>query len=617
MPQPARRGRPGSRLQRLRTENGPRRLGSARRAQMITTYGVGSLIAIDSESFIVRGIDSWRVPAEYELTEPRLQYRLNVDGFHMPPAGSDQQEAKDGVHVARFPEWYSCSTCHDLNEHRRLTAEPKKNKCGKCETTELTPSRFVMVCENGHLDDFPYWSWVHKKSSATGGDAGPHRLTLHSTGRTASLRSVEVHCSCGLAQSLEGALGRKAMVRLGIRCGGRRPWLKNDDEREGCSAEPRAIQRGSSTAWFPEVASALTIPPWSQGANKAIRPYMANFRDRTDEQIRTYIEMTPKLARSGYAAADLLAAVRIAQGATAARETAEEDALGVPIDPLRRDEYAQLQRPTTQDGPISPDFETEDPGDLGDLPDRRGIDQVMLVPRLREVRALTAFTRLNAPTSAHPDRRSPLSRNPQGWLPAIEISGEGVFLRLDRERVSRWEQEHPGVGERAGIVRDHHLALLAREAGEDGEPGFSPVTPSLLLVHTLAHILINEWSLDCGYPASALRERLYVDDVMTGVLIYTATSDSAGSLGGLVSQGKPKALAASLESALERAAWCSADPLCIESPVSGADNVNLAACHCCVLLPETSCENFNRFLDRGMLVGIPQEASLGFFAPRR
>ncbi|MFD7444618.1 DrmB family protein [Streptomyces sp. NPDC059909] len=613
MPQPSRRARSGSRLQQLRAQNGPRKLGSARRAQMITTYGVGSMIAIDSESFIVRGIDSWHVPSEFELTEPRLQQQLNVDGFHLPPAATDDRATKDGVHVARFPEWYSCSTCHALSQHRRLTAEPKKNKCGKCETTELTPSRFVMACENGHLDDFPYWQWVHKAEGSDGG-SGTHQLEIHMSGRTASLRSIQIRCSCGVApKSLEGALGRKALVSLGIRCTGRRPWLKNDENPEGCTAAPRAIQRGSSAAWFPQVASALTIPPWSQGANKLIRPYMSKFRDRTDEQILTYIEMTPQLARSGYEATDLLAAVRVAQRAAETRELSEENTAAVLIDPLRRDEYEQLQRATVHDHLISPDFETEDPGPMGDLADHLGIEQVMLVPRLREVRAMTHFTRLTAPSPAAPERHSGLARNPQGWLPAIEVIGEGVFLRFDRERVARWEQEQAEVRRRANVVREHHMELLAAQAGPDGDPELSPVTPRLMLVHTLAHVLINEWSLDCGYPASALRERLYVDDEMTGVLIYTATSDSAGSLGGLVNQGKPDALRRSLETALARATWCSADPLCIESPVSGADNVNLAACHCCVLLPETSCEQFNRFLDRGMLVGTPEDPASGFF----
>lgn len=132
-------------------------------------------------------------------------------------------------------------------------------------------------------------------------------------------------------------------------------------------------------------------------------------------------------------------------------------------------------------------------------------------------------------------------------------------------------------------------------------------------MHTLAHVLITEWSLDAGYPSSALRERLYCDDDMAGLLVYTATSDSAGSLGGLVAQGEPKNLTDILESALRRASWCSADPLCIESRATGVGGANHAACHACVMLAETSCEANNLLLDRALLVGTPDDPHLGYF----
>jgi hypothetical protein len=96
--------------------------------------------------------------------------------------------------------------------------------------------------------------------------------------------------------------------------------------------------------------------------------------------------------------------------------------------------------------------------------------------------------------------------------------------------------------------------------------------------------------------------------------VYTATSDSAGSLGGLVAQGEPKRLEDTIRSAVRRAAWCSADPLCIESEASGTGGTNLAACHTCVMLPETSCEHNNILLDRALLVGTPEDPQLGYFS---
>ena len=151
-----------------------------------------------------------------------------------------------------------------------------------------------------------------------------------------------------------------------------------------------------------------------------------------------------------------------------------------------------------------------------------------------------------------------------------------------------------------------------RRAEERRLPDPDPIPARFILVHSLAHALIEQMSLDAGYPAASLRERLYVSDIMAGLLIYTATSDSAGSLGGLIAQTRPERLASLFLEALGRAAWCSADPVCIESTGSGADGLNLAACHACALLPETSCEERNTLLDRGSLIGTPDQPTIGF-----
>jgi hypothetical protein len=133
------------------------------------------------------------------------------------------------------------------------------------------------------------------------------------------------------------------------------------------------------------------------------------------------------------------------------------------------------------------------------------------------------------------------------------------------------------------------------------------------MIHTFAHVLIDQMSLDAGYPVASLRERLYVDEDMRGLLIYTATSDSAGSLGGVVAQGASERLEGLVREGVNRAAWCSADPVCIEARVTGADGLNVAACHACALLPEVSCEERNMLLDRALLVGTPETPELGYF----
>ncbi|MBG0814846.1 DUF1998 domain-containing protein [Planomonospora sp. ID82291] len=589
---------------------------------MITTYGVGAMVAVGDRSYIVSGLDGWKVDEAFSIREPRLQYWLKVHGFKLPPAADPP--AGDGVRVRLFPEIYSCSNCHALKEFRRFGSPRGKSQCGACERP-LTPSRFVVACENGHLDDFPYFAWVHKKTSPADASSDVrHELTLHSTGRTASLRSVVVRCSCGKAASLEGAFGKGAMRALGISCSGRRPWLGRGSEQRDCPAAPRTLQRGSSAAWFPISRSAISIPPWSQTIQKRIDPYYATFKTLLERQVDENIVIetirsSGVLKGARFTEWNVLEAVRRRQGLEAAEHPDPEEWSGFePAGELRREEYEQLLFGTANVDQ-GDDFECVAPsGDSGtSLP--RGIGRTMLVKRLREVRALQSFTRVEMPTALAGDtRRSAMSNTDVGWLPAVEVSGEGVFLTLDAEELRRWETK-AGPRVRAGQIHDNHTALMRRRimiaAGTAAiSEIWSPIDARYVLLHTLAHVLINEWSLDAGYPTAALRERLYVSEDMAGVLIYTATSDSAGSLGGVVAQGEHKRLRISLESALSRVSWCSQDPPCMEAEATGVDSLNLAACYACVLLPETSCETNNTFLDRALLVGTPDDPSIGFFS---
>ena len=143
--------------------------------------------------------------------------------------------------------------------------------------------------------------------------------------------------------------------------------------------------------------------------------------------------------------------------------------------------------------------------------------------------------------------------------------------------------------------------------------------PRLITLHTLSHLLINEMIFESGYSAAALRERIYCSTnsengfSANGLLIYTASGDSEGSMGGLVRLGQPGRFELIVESALDKAIFCSSDPVCMEmgEQGQGPDSLNLAACHSCALLPETSCEMFNTFLDRALIIGSFDEQTLG------
>ncbi|MET7293578.1 DUF1998 domain-containing protein [Streptomyces griseoloalbus] len=614
-PPPARRRRTGA-TGTTPAHNLPRR-GAVRRAQAITTYGVGSLIAVDHESFIVSGLDeadrSWSVDESPRIHERRLARLLDVDYFRLPPASDDT--SKDGLRVRRFPLTHSCPECNELQPHRDFNPPTGRSICGACEV-DLVPSRFVVACEAGHLGEFPYWQWVHRstdRGSARIGQCGG-KLRLRTSGRTSSLRSILVSCTCGKAPevSMEGSFRRNALKDLGLKCQGHRPWLGTSATERECGLTLRTLQRGSSSVWQPVLKSALSIPPWSSGRADPLAGHW--------EKLRKY---DSRVAVSAYLDAVFedgkwpVSLDEVMELLDAEREEDPEGEEAPTFDhryrALRNKEYERL-RAGNDESKHSRDeqFVCENP--LGDrsLLDPLGVTGPMLVKKLREVRALKAFTRLVDAESTTDAKEMPLSESPLRWLPAMEVRGEGVFLRLDEDRLATWEKA-TAVAARAERIRTAHQRVLEERADDPSRAVSSPATPRMVLLHTLAHVLINEWSLDAGYPAASLRERLYAADDMAGMLIYTATSDSAGSLGGLVVQGEPELLDGTVRSAVRRAEWCSSDPLCMETEASGTGGTNLAACHACVMLPETSCEHNNILLDRALLVGTPDEPSVGFF----
>ncbi|MFE2487098.1 DrmB family protein [Streptomyces mirabilis] len=615
-PPPARRRRTGANGA-APAHNFPRR-GAVRRAQAITTYGVGSLIAVDQESFIVSGLDdaeqSWSRDESPRIYERRLARLLDVDYFRLPPASDDT--SRDGLRVRRFPLMHSCPECNDMQRHRDFNPPAGRSVCGTCEV-DLVPSRFIVACEAGHLGEFPYWQWVHRstdRGATTVGQCGG-KLKMRTTGRTSSLRSILVSCTCGRAPevSMEGSFRRQALKDLGLKCQGTLPWLGSSTPAPACGLPLRTLQRGSSAVWQPVLKSALSIPPWS---NRREDPLAEHWDALREYDKREHIEAYLRGAFKGKPCPVPLDEV---MALLAAESEEDPDSESAPTFDhryrvLRNMEYERL-RSGNDESEHSRDeqFVCETP--LGDqsVLDPLGVTGPMLVKKLREVRALKAFTRLVDAESTTDAKEMRLSEHPLRWLPAMEVQGEGVFLRLDEDRLCSWEKT-VAVAARVERMRTAHQRVLDQRADDPSRAVTSPATPRMVLLHTLAHALINEWSLEAGYPAAALRERLYAADDTAGVLVYTATSDSAGSLGGLVAQGEPEILDRTVRSAVRRAEWCSSDPLCMETEASGAGGINLAACHACVMLPETSCEHNNILLDRALLVGTPEDPHLGFFA---
>ena len=216
----------------------------------------------------------------------------------------------------------------------------------------------------------------------------------------------------------------------------------------------------------------------------------------------------------------------------------------------------------------------------------------MLLERLREVNALLGFTRVEAPEeTVDPDERPPranICADPPTWVPAGQVHGEGIFIRFNEDALQKWERRDSVRAREEMLILGHKGWRNSRRLNPDeGYPGARYV-----LLHTIAHLLIRELALECGYNAASIRERIYADteggQPQAGVLVYTAAADSDGTLGGLVDLGKPENFDRLLTQALSSASICSSDPLCAEHEPNKDRSLHAAACHACSFVSETS-----------------------------
>lgn len=604
------------------------RLGELRRSAAVMTFGPGSVVDFRANgapvSAVAAGLEEWDrsfPPAglanPQRITEPRLQRKLSVGGFRLPPVVDenwrDDQGNSDGrtLVAARFPEWLQCPQCDRLAPAGRWSQDPGRagRYCAGCTRKApgqrrifAVPIRFVMACAKGHLDDFPWHFRVGHRADCK----KKERADLYLRSERPGLAGLILSCGdCGARRSMDGVFS--AQTWRGFRCRGRRPWLAAANET--CDCEPRALQRGASNLYFPVIESALSIPPWSDTIQEALGVYWNPIVTTKPEDRATFIrilaqgELEPVLRELGLSPDEL--ARQIEDRLTRYNDDA--------ILNIRQEEYRQFVSGTDTRDTDAREFEVRNVP----VPDslRPFLSCVVRVVRLREVRALKGFTRINPPGDEDSPDIAAIAVGDPGWLPAVEVRGEGIFVAFNQDTLRAWETQDE-VAARAQSVDEAWRIEWNRRYGE-GEPAWR-ITPRYLLAHSFAHALMRQLTLECGYSTAALRERLYVSDGtdgMAGLLIYTATSDSDGTLGGLQRQGEAHRIGRAVEAAIRAMEWCSSDPLCIEGMISGADRLSLAACHACVLAPETACEEYNRFLDRAALVGLPDAPAVGFFSP--
>lgn len=565
---------------------------------------------------MVAGLDAWpeadrSCRADWDIRDERLEEMLGTR-LRLPPAVDDERQPR--IPLVRFPLWHYCPVCRRM-QVVGLFAERPGCDCqagSKRPGPRLLPVPYVAVCGTwGHIQDFPFMEAVHDGSAVVPGP--DHVLRLRRDARSAGLAGVLIECSCGQSDTMRNGIG----VSLRQRCGGQRPWLGEATSREGACGQPLyGLSRNALNVYFASTVSALHLPLWRTG----LRPEVAAMLDDprvwqglTEAEGRGELDQrecrTWCLAQDwrGVEAAELLDGARRRLSGSSEEHRVGQTS-GSP-DALKEAEYAAL---CAGKGDESTDLvlAVRSPHEYAE-PMRSTASCAVLAHKLRETRVLTGFSR-HAPAAHRGDgtqlwkrRRSPGGRHVP-WLPAVAAQGEGVFVGVDESLLKAWE-EAPGVAARVRVLAE----AMAREG--HGRRAGQSVTARFVMLHTLAHMVIGQLSFDCGYGVSSIRERIYSGEEMAGFLVYTAGSDADGAYGGLVRQGEPGRIDAVLRRSLQRAIWCSYDPVCMESDGQGPGNCNLAACHGCVILPETCCEYGNRLLDRGLVVGRPDDGGLGFY----
>ena len=625
---------------------------SVRVSQAVLQYGVGAMLDFPEQTLMTAAPEFWG-ESVVEIHDERLEKALHVDYFGMP-GSKDDGRYQNGISYARFPEWYFCPKCrrfqplkswikeyNDSPKFKRANeTDPymvKRVRCSKC-FQELVMTRIVVACGHGHIDDFPWVKWVHAKNGSGAKPICTHpklRFTT-SASSTEGLEGLSVSCTeCNARATLKGAFDKDALKALDektghiydFQCTGKHPW-KNTIEP--CGEYPHVLQRGGSSVYFPIVVSSLVIPPYSSILTSKIQNSMAfsDLRKAIREAIKTLTDMNiasqenkdmaiqSKLSEYTDKIANEIGKDREQVKTILERrwaDSGEEDFSTASVK-YRAEEYVALNGEVT----------IEDRGEFI----RESVDineynipfvkEIALIHKVREVEALVGFSRLEPLDSESSEQdgkihKISIKEPDTNWYPGYDVRGEGIFIEFDEEAIDRWRTNNSYINARVAQINENYKKSYYGSRKE------REITSKFLLIHTISHLLMKQLSFECGYNIASLKERLYCSEekegkCMAGIFIYTASGDSEGTMGGLVRQGRRDTFPMIFRKAITAALTCSNDPVCSLSMGQGRDSLNLSACYSCTLVPETSCEEFNVFLDRGVVVGTFEHPEIGFYS---
>lgn len=564
------------------------KLGELRPNQVITTFGPGAIVDAVKDSVTVLDINYWKEKGK-KIIDGRLASYLGVDCFYMP-----RTSFSGDVPVVSFPYTHVCSnvTCgrifdvrddFDLDRYLRYGVN-----CPDCHR-QAYPSRFITICENGHMDEFPWKWWVHYGKTTCNG-----KLRMYSTGTTSTLGDMWVECDCGAKRSMSGATQKENFEELS--CSGHHPFRPNH-KNDKCDKKMLPSQRGASNVYFAVSRSAISIPPWVNPLYNLIDEHLRLIDSYEEDFGDMGLQKVYEKYFTAYTREEFDAALqRRRENITEFTEIKqmEYDAITHHADPA----YASNKKHFKAEEDALPEYL------------KKYFSRIIRITRLREVKVLLGFTRVDAPDPDADEQANIVYLNKgksEKWLPAAEVNGEGIFIEFDKESIDSWMSD-----EKVKVLSERYAECYKEFCDSKGWIVKILRDARYVLMHTFAHLLIKQMSMASGYSSSAIRERIYFGDKMTGILLYTGSADKEGSLGGLVELGNVEHLNVLMRDAFQEALLCTNDPECLNNTPAGK-NSNGAACHSCCMISETACENGNRMLDRGLVVPIAGREKQAYF----
>ena len=629
-----------------------------RRSQVVSPFGTGNIsTTVSGRSVIVSGTENFfkrdqdyvvdddhlRI-ADFKIHDWRLEKELNVTHFRTPPTWKNKKNESNNklrVPVLNFPLYFKCNnySCNGLYKVKPHDVDAVE--CKQCNSrrangfrTSVAQVRFITICKAGHIQDFPWAEWVHKRPLS---EIDPRCLDSlkMTTGLSAKLSGIRVECSrCNIHRILSSGIFQHAEqeepsswlsdnLYEGDRrysCPGCMSWL--GEKKVACNEAPIVALRGQGNVYFPMTRSSIFIPSSEDSAITDIQEMLSEDRQfflvqnlilqgkPEGEWDENYLSNTADMFMDQNPSFDKEDVIKAFKLIIDDKEIENTNEIRLAENSLARDieyrffEFCALKKEidTAQlsiEKVDKEDFLSKNTNeDFKNLISK--INQISLIKSLTETTALTGFSRVypfsnsnNIQSTFDPD--TPADKD---WYLARQSKGEGIFIELDEESLINWENKDEVI-QRAKILEDkfaNNPFLIDK---------IHQTKPRFILIHTLAHILMKELVFHCGYGSASLRERLYVseadDTKMSAFMIFTA-GDTAGSMGGLVKEGKPHKFMNTLRSAVLRSRWCSSDPVC--ASVSNPSGGNNFSCLSCSFVSETSCETGNTALDRTFVGAI-------------